>query len=383
MKYNLGSGDHPLPDYINVDRKQGGEVFPLDIEDGSADEIRASHVLEHFPHAQVPEVVKHWASKLKPGGVLKIAVPDFDWIAQAYLDGVPAPIEGYVMGGQTDEDDFHKSTFNSATLVDLFRGAGLVDIGKWESDAEDCSRLPVSLNMRAVKPVKIDVMPKITAVMSLPRTHWTANFRCAEQLAKLGIPLAAFEGVYWAQCLERGFDTFIAEGVEFLLTIDYDTVYTAQHVQTLIRLMLLHPEADAICAMQSARGWDSILATVDLPGGAAADRVPRDLFDADLLKLKTGHFGLTLIRTSSLKSVPKPWFLGVPAADGSWGDGHVDEDIYFWRQWAQQGKTLYAANRVAVGHIEPMIKWPGRDLGVIHQRVATYWNEGPPKEVWK
>jgi hypothetical protein len=30
-----------------------------------------------------------------------------------------------------------------------------------------------------------------------------------------------------------------------------------------------------------------------------------------------------------------------------------------------------------------MIKWPGRDLGVIHQRVADYWNEGAPKEVWK
>jgi 2-polyprenyl-3-methyl-5-hydroxy-6-metoxy-1,4-benzoquinol methylase len=53
--------------------------------DGSVDVIRASHILEHFP-AQVPAVLKHWAAKLKPGGVLKIAVPDFAWIAQAYLD---------------------------------------------------------------------------------------------------------------------------------------------------------------------------------------------------------------------------------------------------------------------------------------------------------
>jgi hypothetical protein len=108
--------------------------------------------------------------------------------------------------------------------------------------------------------------------------------------------------------------------------------------------------------------------------------VPRTLLDADLLKLKTGHFGLTLIRASSLKDVTKPWFLGVPAKDGSWGEGHVDEDIYFWRQWAASGKTLYAAPRVAVGHIEPMIKWPGRDLGTVHQRVAEYWNEGAPKD---
>jgi predicted SAM-dependent methyltransferase len=390
MKINIGSGALALDGYINLDRKMGGEAYPLrlpdgsTIADGSCDVIRASHVLEHFPHALILEVIKHWATKLKPGGVLKIAVPDFDWIAQAYLDGSEAPIEGYVMGGQTDGDDYHKALFNARTLAEYFRAAGLTDIAKWDSDAPDCSSLPVSLNMRAVKPVPLAPGAfRVTAVMSLPRTHWTANFRCSEALAPLGIPLQAFEGVYWAQCLERGMDKLIIDGMDAILTIDYDTIYTAQNVSTLIRLMLLHPEADAICAMQSARGWDSILATVELPDGTVANRVPREILDADLLKLKTGHFGLTLIRASALKSVAKPWFLGVPAKDGSWGEGHTDEDIYFWRKWAESGKTLYAANRVAVGHIEPMIKWPGRDLGAVHQRVADYWNSGPPKEVWK
>ncbi len=383
IKLDLGAQDVSPPGFIPMGRHHGTEIYPLTVSDGTIDEIRASHVLEHFPAAQVPEVVQHWAAKLKPGGVMKIAVPDFAYIAQAYIDGQNLPIEGYTMGGQTDENDFHKALFDVHTLTDLFRGAGLTDIGRWDSDCEDCSRLPVSLNLRAVKPVKLDQPFKIVACMSLPRTHWTANFRCSEALAPLGIPLQAFEGVYWAQCLERGFDKLIEDGVDAILTIDYDTVYTSQHVQTLKRLMLLNPEADAICPMQSARGWDSVLATIEMPDGTIASQVPRALFDADLLKLKTGHFGLTLIRASALKSVRKPWFLGVPAKDGSWGEGHVDEDIYFWRNWAESGKTLYAANRVAVGHIEPMIKWPGRDLGAIHQRVAAYWNEGTPKEVWK
>lgn len=385
MKYNLGSGEHPLDGYINIDRKQGGEAFPLDIPDDSADEIRASHVLEHFEHGMTERIVKHWASKLKPGGVLKIAVPDFDVIAKAYLEGSEAPIEGYVMGGQVDDDDFHKSLFNAGTLTEHFRAANLTDIARWDSDAPDCSRLPISLNLRAVKPARLDPgrMPSIVAVMSLPRTHWTANFRCAEQLVALKVPLQAFEGVYWGQCLERGLDKLIADGIDFALAIDYDTVYTAQNVQTLLRLMLLHPEADAICALQSARGWNSILATVRLPDGTVADRVSREILDADLMPLHTGHFGLTLIRLAALKTVPKPWFLGVPAKDGSWGEGHVDEDIHFWRRWAEAGKTLFAANRVAVGHIEPMIKWPGRNLGSIYQRVPDYWNAGPPKDVWK
>jgi hypothetical protein len=192
----------------------------------------------------------------------------------------------------------------------------------------------------------------------------------------LGIPLQAVRGRLLGQCLERGFDKLIADGVDAILTIDYDTVYTAQHVQTLMRLMLLQSEADAICPLQSARGWNrcwrrSRCRTARSPQAAALG------FDSDLIKLKTGHFGLTLIRASSRsRTCRSRWFSVVPAKDGSWGEGHVDEDIYFWRQWAASGKTLYAANRVAVGHIEPMIKWPGRDLGTIHQRVADYWKDG-------
>ena len=107
------------------------------------------------------------------------------------------------------------------------------------------------------------------------------------------------------------------------------------------------------------------------------------LFDADLLKLKTGHFGLTLIRASTLRDVPKPWFLGIPAPDGSWGKGHQDEDVYFWRNWEKAGRTLYAANRVAVGHLEPMVKWPNKTLSACYQRAPDYFSLGPPKEVWR
>lgn len=385
LKLDLGAeGVSPLG-FTPMGHDHGTEIYPLAYDDESVDVIRASHVLEHFPTAQVPEIVKHWASKLKPGGVLKIAVPNFAYIAQAYLDGKELPIEGYTMGGQTDADDFHKALFDAATLTDLFRGAGLTDIGPWDSDAEDCSRLPVSLNMRAVKPVA--VMPgtfKIAAVMSMPRLGFTDNFTsCHTALAKLGIEVNPFVGAFWGQCLERGLEMLEQRGFDAILTIDYDTVFSAENVKSLMRLMILHPEADAIAPLQSARGWNSPLLTMEVPEGVEPGKVPRSQFDADLTKLKTGHFGLTLIRTSALRDIPKPWFWGTPAPDGSWNDGRVDDDIYFWRQWEKAGKTLFNANRVVVGHLELMIKWPGRDLGVFHQRVADYWKDGPPSGVWK
>lgn len=385
IKLDLGAEGVSPEGFIPMGHDHGTEIYPLALADESVDVIRASHVLEHFPSALVPDVVKHWASKLRPGGVLKIAVPNFEYIAKAYLDGQDLPIEGYTMGGQTDADDFHKALFDAATVADLFRGAGLTDIGPWDSDADDCSRLPVSLNLRAVKPVAM--VPgtfKVAAVMSMPRLGFTDNFMCSQTaLNKLGIEVTPFVGAFWGQCLERGLEHLIAQDFDAILTIDYDTVFTAQNINTLIRLMLLHPEADAICPLQSARGWNSTLMTMALPDGMDPNKVPRSHFDADLSQLRTGHFGLTLIRVASLKEMPKPWLWSKPAPDGSWNDGRVDDDIYFWRQWEAAGKTLFNANRVVVGHLELMIKWPGRDLTVLHQRAPEFWKDGPPSGVWK
>jgi hypothetical protein len=121
----------------------------------------------------------------------------------------------------------------------------------------------------------------------------------------------------------------------------------------------------------------------DLPEGVTSDRIPKTYFDGDLTKLRTGHFGLTMIRTASLKEMPKPWLWSKPAPDNSWGDGRTDDDIYFWRQWAAAGKTLFNANRVVVGHLELMIRWPGRDLSTIHQRANEFSKAGAPQGVWK
>jgi len=385
IKLDLGAEGISPPGFVPMGHDHGTEIYPLAVDDESVDVIRASHVLEHFPFGIVPDIVKHWASKLKPGGVLKIAVPNFEFIARAYLDGKEVPIEGYAMGGQTDTDDFHKALFDAQTLTDLFREAGLTDIGFWDSDADDCSRLPVSLNMRAVKPVPLAPGAfKVAAVMSMPRLGFTDNFTsCHTALAKLGIEVNTFTGAFWGQCLERGIEHLVNQGFDAVLTIDYDTVFSAQNVMSLMRLMLLHPEADAIAPLQSARGWSSPLLTMALPEGAEPGKIPREHFETDLARLKTGHFGLTLLRTKALADLPRPWFWATPAPDGTWNDGRVDDDIYFWRQWEKAGKTLYNANRVVVGHLELMIKWPGRDLNTFHQRVADYWRDGPPRGVWK
>lgn len=152
-RLNLGAGGSPIEGYGNIDLKNGAQAFPLNYADGTIDEIRASHLLEHFPHGATRTVIQEWARVLKPGGKLKIAVPDFDYIVKAYSNGRRHDplIEAYLFGGQTDANDYHKAFFNEEKLKGLMEVAGLSNIERWESEIEDCARLDVSLNLQGVK----------------------------------------------------------------------------------------------------------------------------------------------------------------------------------------------------------------------------------------
>jgi len=152
-KLNLGAGGMPLDGYVNVDIKNGSEAYPLNCPDNSVQEIRASHLLEHFPRNEVQNVLKDWVRALVPGGVLKIAVPDFDYIVAAYSNGrrYDPLIEAYLFGGQVNANDYHKAFFNETKLYKLMQDAGLGNIERWQSEIPDCAALEVSLNLRGNK----------------------------------------------------------------------------------------------------------------------------------------------------------------------------------------------------------------------------------------
>jgi len=151
MKLNLGSGCCPIDGYKNFDAKNGKSIFPLMMDHNSIDEIRASHVLEHFGHVESVAVLSHWIEHLKVGGVLKIAVPDFDDLIRRRNMGQQFDYEAIIMGGQTDEMDYHKSIWTHEKLRYLMDALGLDDIKTWQSEITDCASYPFSLNLMGVK----------------------------------------------------------------------------------------------------------------------------------------------------------------------------------------------------------------------------------------
>lgn len=601
VKLNLGAGDILIDGYVNIDRKTGQEAYPLDIENDTVDEIRASHILEHFGLNEIDDVLKNWVDKLKPSGVLKIAVPDFDKIIEQYKDGDVKTV-GYICGSQSDKNDFHKSLFNRKALTSKLEKAGLCFVQHWDSEIKDCASLPVSLNLQATKPsgspelaqeiqgflakkknvysqygedgiieaifervgtnnkwclevgaadgmlfsntrhlvekgwntilieseklayerlvenckdypntitvfgklgvdftldeilekynapkdidlmsIDIDgqdyhvvnammkyeprvliveyaplaetefipllggegqagraaitrlgcskgyrsqidtkvnlimmhhvlfmvtepekestanphgvgmveplpaaektktISTKIAAVLSSPRVGFMNNVAVATKVfAPMGIDLEVGYGVFWSQVLTRMIEEQIARGMEWIVVLDYDSYYLKEHLLALCQLMAEYPEVDAILPVQIKRENEAVLAGID------ATHEPVYGFDADtdLIEIDTGHFGLSVFRASAFAKLKKPWFQSVPDKEGGWGEGHLDDDIYFWKNWRKCGLKVCLTPQVLIGHMQLMITWPSnlsKDAKPLHQYLNDADKNGIPE----
>lgn len=393
MKLNLGGGFQKIPGFLNVDRVIGRDAYPLpDYPDGSVSEIRASHLLEHFGHRESLAVLREWVRVLEPGGVLRVAVPDFDYVVQHREDEIP--IESYLMGGQANDDDFHKSIWNYNKLRSQMMAAGLVEITRWTSEINDCASYPVSLNLQGKKPLvgdvakindseRVEVNAKVVAVMSVPRLGWNDHWGAAWQglrTAEYEIPLWKFGGAFWEQGIQNALVKAVDKGIDWVITLDYDTLFAPEDVKELLSLAALYPHADAIVPVQVRRNNEQFMFSMHDTSGSMRRSVDFEELEADLTPIETGHFGMTLIKLAALKDIAKPWLWSQPDADGNWSDERTDADIYFWRKFRAAGRKVYQANHIKLGHIQVTSAWPTTNWEIKHQYLSDWTSNGKPKE---
>ncbi len=179
LKLHIGCGMRHIPGYIHVDIMDAPHIDHRCLADKlhdfatqSVSLIYASHVLEHFGRYEVEGVLREWHRVLAPGGVLRIAVPDFAAVVDMYehegLKDGKSGLVGLICGGQRDEFDFHKIIFDEPFLTYLLTKTGFRDIHRWDwratehAHVDDFSQayLPhmdkldgrlMSLNLEAVK----------------------------------------------------------------------------------------------------------------------------------------------------------------------------------------------------------------------------------------
>lgn len=226
------------------------------------------------------------------------------------------------------------------------------------------------------------------AVMSVPRLGFMDNLFCIiEGVIPHKIPILKVQGAFWGQCLERAIQTQIDYGFDAILTIDYDTIFSKQDVETLINIMETHPDIDILIPVHVGRSGMKGLCSMKTISGQVNENILATHFEQDLIKVATGHFGLTLIRTSAIMKIPHPWFEALPGRNGQWGKDRVDADINFWVKAEKAGLNVAMANRVVVGHMELMITWPDAGFNPFYQSIADYQSANgekrPPANAWK
>ncbi len=98
---NLGCGSRYHPDWINIDiAPQGPEVIQIDLRrgvplpDDSCDVVYHAAVLEHLRRSDAKAFLAECYRVLKPGGIVRVGVPDLEIICQLYLSKLTAALNG-------------------------------------------------------------------------------------------------------------------------------------------------------------------------------------------------------------------------------------------------------------------------------------------------
>jgi hypothetical protein len=145
LRLHVGCGTVDAPGFVNIDLLEAPHVHvqgPIDdlsvFPDGCAELVYACHCLEHFGFRRSRSILEEWVRVLRPGGILRLAVPDFAVIARAYaVGGSVRELQSLLLGGQDYRLNFHAAIFDEPFLRELMGKVGIVDIRRWDAGAVD------------------------------------------------------------------------------------------------------------------------------------------------------------------------------------------------------------------------------------------------------
>lgn len=186
---NIGAGPHGKPGWVNLDAAPAAEVNcvfdcrrELPFADGAVRAIFSEHFVEHLDYTEeVPLFLRECARVLRPGGVIRLVVPDAerylhaycqgDWSGLARLRTLDAEHRDPWLGGRYRtrmelinavfrQGEQHKYAYDYETLALALAQAGFDDIGRCEYGhsrlaqlaLDQAARAPESLYVEAQKP---------------------------------------------------------------------------------------------------------------------------------------------------------------------------------------------------------------------------------------
>lgn len=136
MKLHLGCGKRFLPGFVHIDAvdyPHVDHIATIDnlsfIQTDSVDLIYNCHVLEHFKRRDVERVLSEWHRVLKPGGTLRVSVPDFSKLCEVYQrENKLDLVIGALFGRQDYLYNIHYNVFDFISLSKSLDQAGFVNV---------------------------------------------------------------------------------------------------------------------------------------------------------------------------------------------------------------------------------------------------------------
>jgi predicted SAM-dependent methyltransferase len=141
IKVHLGAGKRQFgEDWISIDKAdfphiKYKDVTKLPFRNNEVSLCYASHLLAYFDRQEIVPILNEWKRVLRPGGILRLATPDFDAIGNLIvlnkysLDAFLGPLYGRM--DCNDKTIYHKTVYNFESLKYLLEEVGFKNVKKY------------------------------------------------------------------------------------------------------------------------------------------------------------------------------------------------------------------------------------------------------------
>lgn len=151
MKLHIGCGKRNFGDHwIHIDGTKDDElsdekkfkhikyhdVTRLPFEDNSVDLIYSAHLIAYFDRSEIADLLTEWRRVLKPGGILRLATPDFEAMIKLYLEksfhltSFLGPLYGRMK--MDNSTIYHKTVYDFKSLLAILMMAKFRDVKRYD-----------------------------------------------------------------------------------------------------------------------------------------------------------------------------------------------------------------------------------------------------------